>query len=44
MNTKANLEKMAEFGFVVLGAVISVPVALGGLAAYVRARVCKCDG
>ena len=35
---------MAEFGFFVLGAVIGVPAALGGLGAYVRAKVCKCDG
>ena len=37
-------EKMAEFGFFILGAVIGVPAALGGLGAYVRAKVCKCDG
>ena len=37
---------MAEFGFFILGAVIGVPAAclLGGLGAYVRAKVCKCDG
>ena len=35
---------MAEFGFFVLGAVIGVPAALGGLGAYVRTKVCKCDG
>ena len=36
--------RMAEFGFFVLGAVIGVPAALGGLGAYVRTKVCKCDG
>ena len=37
-------KRMAEFGFFVLGAVIGVPAALGGLGAYVRTKVCKCDG
>ena len=31
-------KRMAEFGFFVLGAVIGVPAALGGLGAYVRPR------
>ena len=31
---------MAEFGFFILGAVIGAKV----IGAYVRAKVCKCDG